>query len=116
MENRWAASEGLWKLTWKRLKADRLAMFSLAIVLFFLGLLILSAAGLVASDWSKEVGVHYAPPGFVGEQTGYTADAEVAVQNFPADGVPPENPVDPLKDILRDLRKEMETGYSDIYY
>lgn len=91
-------------------------MFSLAIVLFFLGLLILSAAGLVASDWSKEVGVHYAPPGFVGEQTGYTADAEVAVQNFPADGVPPENPVDPLKDILRDLRKEMETGYSAIDY
>ena len=53
-----AGSDGLWSLTWKRLRADRLAMFSLGIVVLFLGLLVLSVSGLVASDWSEEVGVH----------------------------------------------------------
>ncbi len=116
MEKRSTASEGLWKLTWKRLKADRLAMASLAIVMLFLGLLILSTAGLVASDWSKEVGVHYAPPDFIGEQTGYTAGKEVAVPGFSTEGIPPENPVDPLRNILRNIRKEMKTGSSSLDY
>lgn len=104
------SSEGLWALTWKRLKADRLAMFSLGIVVLFLGLLVLSASGFVASDWSKEVGVHYAPPDFAGEQTGYTADEQAETDAVPVREVPPENPVDPLKDIIRDLRKEVSTG------
>lgn len=110
MANQSISSEGLWALTWKRLKADRLAMVSLGIVVVFLGLLVFSASGFVASDWSKEVGVHYAPPDFVGSQSSYTADELAETDAVPVREVPPENPVDPLKDIIRDLRKEVSKG------
>lgn len=110
MANHPISSEGLWALTWKRLKADRPAMFSMGIVVLFLGLLVFSASGFVASDWSKEVGVHYAPPDFIGEQSGYTANEPAEPDAVPVREVPPENPVDPLKDIIRDLRKEVSTG------
>ena len=59
-------SPGLWTLAWRRLKTDSVAMVSLAIVVAFVLLMILSALGVVASDWSREVGVNYAPPSFVG--------------------------------------------------
>jgi len=59
-------SPGLWTLAWRRLKADRVGMVSLAIVGAFLVMMVLSATGLVAKDWSREVGVNYAPPTFVG--------------------------------------------------
>jgi len=42
------------------------AMVSLAIVAAFLLLMVLSGTGLIAKDWSREVGVNYAPPSFVG--------------------------------------------------
>lgn len=114
MANQSISSEGLWALTWKRLKADRLAMFSLGIVVLFLGLLVFSASGLVASDWSKEVGVHYAPPDFIGEQTGYTSDVPDETDAVPVREVPPENPIDPLKDIIRDLRKDISSGQASL--
>ena len=114
MANQSISSEGLWALTWKRLKADRLAMFSLGIVVLFLGLLVFSASGLVASDWSKEVGVHYAPPDFIGEQTGYTSGVPDETDAVPVREVPPENPVDPLKDIIRDLRKDISSGQASL--
>lgn len=114
MANQSISSEGLWALTWKRLKADRLAMFSLGIVVLFLGLLVFSASGFVASDWSKEVGVHYAPPDFIGEQTGYTSDVPDETDAVPVREVPPENPVDPLKDIIRDLRKDISSGQASM--
>jgi oligopeptide transport system permease protein len=41
-------------------------MVSLAVVLAFLLLILLSAVGLVAKDWQREVGVAYAPPVFMG--------------------------------------------------
>ena len=50
-------SPGLWTLAWRRLKADRVGMVSLAIVGAFLVMMVLSATGLVAKDWSREVGV-----------------------------------------------------------
>lgn len=57
---------GLWTLAWRRLRADRVAMLSLAVVAAFLLMLALSAGGVIAADWEDEVGVNYAPPGFVG--------------------------------------------------
>lgn len=111
MTNRQAQSDGLWKLTWKRLKADRVAMCSMGIVLLFLAMIVLSASGLVASDWAKEVGVHYAPPDFIGEQV---ADGPKQTAEGPAVDVPPENPVDPLRDVLRKLRKSMSSGQAVI--
>jgi peptide/nickel transport system permease protein len=59
------ASAGLWTLAWRRLKRDKIGMISLVIVSFFILLMSGSYAGLVASNWSKEVGVSYANPWFL---------------------------------------------------
>jgi peptide/nickel transport system permease protein len=59
-------SEGVWHAAWRRFKADRVGLVSLVIVLGFLGLIVLSALGLVASQWQDEVGVANAPPTFMG--------------------------------------------------
>ena len=58
-------SPGLWTLAWRRLRQDRVGMVSLAIVVFFLALMVASYTGLVAKDWSKEKGVSYANPSFL---------------------------------------------------
>ena len=71
-------SPGLWTLAWRRLRADRVAMVSMSIVLAFLVMILLSALGLIAGDWSKEVGVNYAPPSFMG------ADMEAGAPAAPA--------------------------------
>ncbi|AMO96561.1 binding--dependent transport system inner membrane component family protein [Collimonas fungivorans] len=96
-------SPGLWALAWKRLRADHVAMAAMAVVGLYLVMLVLSASGLLAKDWSQEIGVNYAPPTFMGAQT----DAERGFSDNDAvvEAPPPENPVDPLRDILRDLRK-----------
>jgi peptide/nickel transport system permease protein len=59
-------SEGVWHAAWRRFKADRVGLVSLIVVLGFLGLIVLSALGLVASQWQAEVGVANAPPTFMG--------------------------------------------------
>ena len=58
-------SSGLRRLAMRRLKADRIAMASLFIVLSFFLMLVLSMTGLIAKDWNKEVAVSYAPPTFI---------------------------------------------------
>ncbi|HEX8480193.1 MAG TPA: ABC transporter permease, partial [Telluria sp.] len=83
------SSAGLWTLAWRRLRVDRVAMAALAVVLAFLLMLALSLGGLVAADWEREVGVNYAPPGFVGAAAA-TASAQGAI------AVLPPNPFDPL--------------------
>jgi len=60
------ATTSLARATWKRLRADRVGLASMAVVLGFVGLIVLSATGLVVKDWQKEVGVASAPPGFMG--------------------------------------------------
>ena len=99
---------GLWTLAWRRLRTDRIAMVSLSIVLLFFLMLTLSVTGLIAKDWADEVGVNYAPPTFVGAQSASErgmADAPVLQAE-----TPPENPLDPLKDVIRQLRAEMAGG------
>ena len=59
-------SEGVWHAAWRRFKADRVGLVSLVVVIGFLGLIVLSALGLVASQWQDEVGVANAPPTFMG--------------------------------------------------
>ncbi len=49
----------------RRLKRDRIAMFSLLVVLFYLLLLLLSMSGFIAQDWNKKWRVSYAPPSFI---------------------------------------------------
>jgi len=94
-------SPGLWTLAWRRLRADKIAMVSMSIVTAFLLMLILSASGMIAADWEQETGVSYAPPHFIGaDAISEKADAAHATNASPA-----ENPLDPLKDVLRELRQ-----------
>lgn len=97
------ASTGLWQLAMRRLKRDRIAMFSLLIVLFYLVLLILSSTGLIAKDWNKEVAVSYAPPTFIGAAAIPATQSETQK----VEAAVPENPVDPLKDVIRELNAEI---------
>jgi len=96
-----AISPGVWRLAWRRLRADRLAMASLAVVAMFLGLLALSASGLIAADWENEVALNYAPPSFIGADPpmmGAAVDVREAV---------PANPFDPLADDIRAIEAEL---------
>ncbi|MBC7499280.1 MAG: ABC transporter permease [Herminiimonas sp.] len=95
-------SPGLWALAWRRLRADRVAMIGMGIVALYLITLLLSVSGLIAGDWDDEVAVNYAPPSFVGAQSAAerASESPEAVAELP----PPENPLDPLKDIIRELR------------
>jgi len=97
------ASPGLWALAWRRLRTDRVAMVAMAIVALFLLTLLLSATAIVAGDWDAEIGVNYAPPTFVGAQSA----EERGVQGMhAAEQATPDNPRDPLGEIIRKLRAE----------
>lgn len=91
-------SPGLWLLAWRRLRADRVALVALGLVALYLLALLLSTSGLLAADWEDEVGVNYAPPTFIGAQSA------AAMVDKRMEGPPPENPLDPLADIIRELR------------
>jgi peptide/nickel transport system permease protein len=63
----WApASEGVWRAAWRRLRGDRVGMLCLAVVAAFFAMILLSALGMLAGSWQREVGVANAPPTFVG--------------------------------------------------
>jgi peptide/nickel transport system permease protein len=95
-------SPGLWALAWRRLRSDHVAMAAMAIVALYLLGLVLSASGILAGDWADEIGVNYAPPTFAGAQS--AAERGVEGSAARAEEPPPENPLDPLKDIIRELR------------
>lgn len=52
----------LWHDAWRRLKRDKIAVVSLIIVALYALVGLLSAMGLLASDWNIEVGPSYAAP------------------------------------------------------
>lgn len=102
-------SPGLWTLAWRRLRADRVAMISMAIVAAFFVMIILSASGLIAGDWSKEAGVNYAPPSFIGADV--EAGAPAAAASARSEGIPAtlastyrSQVVDPLAPVIAALR------------
>jgi peptide/nickel transport system permease protein len=95
-------SPGLWTLAWRRLRADKIAMLTASIVSAFLVLIILSASGLIASDWEQEIGTSYAPPSFIG--TGTSTDAEIEIEVKPNDTISiPKNAFDPLAKTIEEL-------------
>lgn len=114
-----AESPGLWVLAWRRFCYDRVGLISFDIVLFFVALMAASATGLIASDWSIEVGVSHAPPTFMGP-----ADASARITTGAA---PPESAmsaretegrnsdgVDPLAEILAEIRGANRSGARDV--
>ena len=71
-------SPGLWTLAWRRLRRDKVGMVSLVVVIFFILMMIGSYTGVVARNWSKEVGVSYANPAFLaGEENLEAAKTDV---------------------------------------
>jgi oligopeptide transport system permease protein len=73
-------SPGLWALAWRRLRQDNVAMVSLAVVAFFLVMMLASFTGLIAKDWAKERGVSYANPSFLAGAENLEAKATSAKQ------------------------------------
>jgi len=55
-------TNSLWKDAFIRLAKDKLALFSLVIVLVYFFIAILSSLGLIAADWSQEVGASNLAP------------------------------------------------------
>ena len=88
-------SPGLWTLAWRRLKQDNVGMVSLAVVVFFLLMVIGVATGIVAGDWNKERGVSYANPSFMAGAENLEAKA---LQQRDAAKAPPVDlsDIDPL--------------------
>ncbi|MFN8369147.1 MAG: ABC transporter permease [Bacteriovoracaceae bacterium] len=52
----------LWADLFKKITKDKMAFLSLLIVVLYTLVAILVASGLMGADWTKEVGVSYAPP------------------------------------------------------
>ena len=96
------SSPGLWTMAWRRLRGDSVGMVSLAVVCLYLAVVLAAAMGWVAADWSREAGVNYAPPGFVGADDTTAAPAVAP----PRDAVLMSEPgiVDPLAAVLNELR------------
>jgi ABC-type dipeptide/oligopeptide/nickel transport system permease subunit len=107
----YTASPGLWALAWRRLRRDRVALVSMAVVCAYLLVVAAAAVGLIASDWLREAGVNYAPPGFVGAEV-LPSDA---VAKLPATAALPDETgvVDPLDAVLRELRKGLAAAPSE---
>ncbi len=111
------ASPGLWALAWQRLCADGVAMTALAIVLAYLLILVASAGGLIAADWDKEVGMNYAPPGFIGT-TEALKDTKKTPPSQQGQDTPPDNPLDPLNDVIKTLSSRLSQQQPELpdYY
>ncbi len=99
-----AVSPGLWALAWRRLRADRIAMVSLAIVGLFIVMLLLSRSGVIVADWEQEVAVSYAPPSFMGARPALPGTEPQAA---PASM---DNTFDPLADDIRAIQAELAKG------
>jgi peptide/nickel transport system permease protein len=104
-------SPSLWVLAWRRLRSDRIAMVSLAILVAFLIMMLLSATGLIAKDWGVESGVNYAPPSFLGDDLESVAPTGAAAPAAPkvSDAPTPVDIKDPLADALAEIRGERGT-------
>ena len=85
-------SDGVWHAAWRRLQKDRLGMASMAVVALFVAMILLTATGLVARGWQREVGVPSAPPTFMGPATVTEAAAALGPTGPPVD----ISAVDPL--------------------
>ncbi|MEH0168407.1 ABC transporter permease [Paucibacter sp. JuS9] len=59
-------SRGVWHAAGRRLRADKVGMVAMAIVVCFLILVLATGLGWIASDWQEEKGVPNAPPTLMG--------------------------------------------------
>lgn len=62
MSSKEQESKSLWHHAWDALISDRMTVVAMAIVFAYSVVAVLSATGLIVTDWAKEVGPSYAPP------------------------------------------------------
>ena len=86
-------SEGVWRAAWRRLRTDRVGVVSLAVVALFVLLIVLTASGIVASGWQRELGVPSAPPTFMGPAPPPAESGPIAAPSGPPIDI---SSVDPL--------------------
>src|SRR5215213_1032483 len=86
-------SDGVWIAAWRRLRKDRLGIGSLAVVLVFVLMIVLTASGLAARGWQKEVAVPSAPPTFMGPAAPEQSGQAIAAPSGPVADI---SDVDPL--------------------
>lgn len=89
-------------------------MVCLVIVVLYLVMVVLSALGVIAKDWQKEVGVNYAPPSFLGPEkvvaapgeqaSGSAGIAAGAAAGSAAEPAYQSKIVDPIGDVIAKLR------------
>ena len=97
-----AESPGLWTLAWRRFCRDRVGLASFLIGVFFFGVMAASGVRLIAADWSKEVGVNYAPPTFMGPEVADSGTS--APGSHGGERLGEANPFDPLAGVLAEIR------------
>ena len=100
-------STSLWQVAWRRFRRDRVGFACAVIVLLFLAIALASSTGLLASNWSREIGVSYAPPSLLGSVDGGRV-GETSAQTAAAS---PEDlgVVDPIAGELAEIRSGLAT-------
>jgi oligopeptide transport system permease protein len=89
-----ATPESAWSALWRRLQDDRAGAISLGIVVAYLVMILFATAGWLAGGWSKEVGVPYANPAFLGERPNLEAALHKRLEH--KGKVPDLRDIDPL--------------------
>jgi peptide/nickel transport system permease protein len=93
-----------WLLAWQRFHADRVGLAALVVVLLYLLVVLAAGTGVLARDWSKEVGVSFAPPVFWKKHSSSETQREEKNRIARPDdtGIP-----DPLAPVIEELRKSL---------
>jgi peptide/nickel transport system permease protein len=87
--------ESAWSALWRRLRDDKAGAISLMIVLVYFVMILIAAAGYLARDWSREVGVPFANPAFLGDRPNLEAALRSRATQ-PQGRMPDLRAVDPL--------------------
>jgi peptide/nickel transport system permease protein len=87
--------EGAWGALWRRLQHDKAGAVSLGVVLGYLVMVLAASAGYLGGGWSRESGVPYANPAFLGERPNLEAALGSRAAR-PQGAAPDLSAVDPL--------------------
>ncbi len=99
------ASPGLWAMAWQRFTRDRVGVVCAIVVLAYLALALAAGLRLVASDWAKETGISYAPPGFMAQTVPFKRSTPEDVDAAQAKSDEDLGVVDPIGAELVELRR-----------
>jgi peptide/nickel transport system permease protein len=87
--------ENPWTALWRRLHQDKAGAVSLAVVLLYMVMILIAAAGYLAGGWKREIGVPYANPAFLADRP--NLEAALRSRATRPQGVSPDlSRVDPL--------------------